>query len=272
MGQSFLRSGTQAFPPEKRIWEVADGSTKPVKVAVNASVPGNAAKARVEFMLLRDKALAPAEVEIRGVILEPGQVEETGIEKMVTGPADAGPLSSRPDGVKFGVNLVPNAALEDGKEKPEGWTIIGDNSGGAARWIAGGAYSGRRAFRIDDRSPYVRTWDDPAAAILGVPGGAPRDNYGVAREEVSARWVSDPVPAEPGALYQTMAAVFYGNHENPDKIIMNPVRIQFLDKDMRPIAQHMWANGLPAEEQNAMLGTHCCPKQARNEAVTGKSP
>ena len=245
----------QGFPPLKRFWEVADGSGKPVALAVNASVPGNAVKARVGFALLRDKPLVAAQVEIRGITLNPGQVTETGIPVEITGPADAGPLNAPPTGVTYGANLVPNATLEEGEGLPTGWRVIGDNSEGAAQWVKGGAYSGRHAFRLDDRGPYVRSWGETNVAELGVPGGAPTDNYGMAREEVSARWVSDPVPAEPNALYQTTASVYYRNRHAAGMNSMNPVRIQFLDKEKRVLAMHPWANVLPPLQSCALFST-----------------
>ncbi len=249
-----IARAAQAFPPLKRVWEVADATAKPVPVAVYASVPGNAVKARVDFALLRDKPLVAASVEISGITLNPGQVKETGIPVVITGPADAGPLNAPPTGVKYGINLVPNAALEKGDVMPEGWHIIGDNSGGAAQWVDGGAYSGRHAFRIDERGPYVRTWDDPNAAKLGVPGGAVTDNFGSAREEVAARWVSEPVPAEPNALYQSLAAIYYGNRHSRLNL-MNPVRIQFLDKEKRVLGEHQWTNGMPSQMTSALFST-----------------
>ena len=233
------------FPPLKQVWEFSDGSGKPVEVAVNVSVPGEARQARLDFTLSRDKKLVPATVEIRTIRLEPGQVEEKGIAKVVTGPEDAGPLSEPPHGVAFGQNLAPNAALEEGGESPVGWRIVGDNSGGAARWITGGAYSGKHAFRIDDRGPYLRSWEQKGAdpEVL-IPGGEVSSNYGDGREEVYARWVSDPAPAEPGALYQTLAFIHYGNRHDPSRNLMNPVRIEFLDANGRPIPLDRWANGL----------------------------
>ena len=248
-----IARAAQAFPPLKRIWEVADTSGKPVPVAVNASAPGNAVKARVDFALVRDKPLAPGKVEISGVTLTPGQVKEVGIPIESTGPADAGPLSQPPAGAKFGVNLAPNPALEAGDGLPTGWRVIGDNSGGAAQWVDGGAYSGRRALRIDDRGPYVRSWGENQDPALGVPGGAPTNNYGNAREEVAARWVSEPVPAEPNALYQTMAAIYYRYRHRPGVNYMNPVRVQFLDKDKRVIPDSCWANALPSQSATAMI-------------------
>ncbi len=250
-----IARATQAFPPLKRSWEFADSSGKPVPVAVNASVPGNAVKARVDFTLLRNKPLVAGSVEIRDVTLTPGQVKETGIPVEITGPADAGPLNEAPAGVKFGGNLVTNAALEKGDVMPDGWSVIGDNSGGSAQWVDGGAFSGRHAFRIDDRGPYARSWGELNVPELGVPGGAPTDNYGVAREEVAARWVSEPVPAEPNALYQTMGAIYYSSHHYPAVNLMNPLRIQFLDKAKRVIGEHVWANGLPSQASSAMLST-----------------
>lgn len=234
-----------AFPPLKQVWEFSDGSGRPIDVAVNVSVPGEARQARTDFTLLRDRPLMPVTVAVRDIRLEPGPVEETGIPRVVTGPPDAGPLNEPPPGFTFGENLVPNPTLEAGGEAPDGWRIVGDNSGGAARWIDGGAYSGRRAFRIDDRGPYLRSWEqedfDPEVLV---PGGEVTSNYGTAREEVYARWVSEPAPAEPGALYQTIAAIHYGNRHDPSRALMNPVRIEFLDAGGRPIPLPPWANGL----------------------------
>jgi hypothetical protein len=234
-----------AFPPLKQAWELSDGSGKPVEVAVNLSVPGEARRARVDFTLLRDRPMVEGRAVVRDVRLELGQAEEKGIPKVVTGPPDAGPLNCAPEGVVFGENLVPNSALEEGGEAPRGWRIVGDNRGGAVRWITGGAYSGKHAFRIDDRGPYLRSWEQKAAdpEVL-VPGGNVSSNYGDAREEVYARWVSDPVPAEPGALYQTLSVIHYGNRHDPSRNLMNPVRIEFLDAGGKPITLDRWANGL----------------------------
>lgn len=250
-----IARAAQAFPPLKRAWEVADSSGKPVPVVVNASVPGNAVKARVDFALLRNKPLVAGSVEISDIRLTSGQAKETGIPVEITGPADAGSLNEAPTGIKFGVNLVPNAALEKGDVMPEGWRIIGDNSGGAAQWVEGGAYSGRHAFRIDDRGPYARSWGELNVPELGVPGGAPTDNYGAAREEVAARWVSEPVPAEPNALYQTTASIYYRNRHATSMNTMNPVRIQFLDKEKRVLGLHVWVDGLPSVQSAALLST-----------------
>ncbi len=234
-----------AFPPLKQSWEVADGSGRPVEVAVNLSSPGDAAKARVDFTVLRDRAMAPGGADIGDIRITPGQVQESGIARIVTGPPDAGPVTSPPEGVSFGENLAPNSTLEEGEQTPLGWRIVGDNSGGAARWIDGGAYSGRRAFRIDDRAPYRRSWgEEPDPQVL-IPGSEPQANYGFGREEVYARWVSDPVPAEPNALYMTMAAYHYGNRHDPSRNLMNPVRIEFLDANQRLIPLPHWANSLP---------------------------
>ena len=243
------------FAPLKRSWDVADTSGKPVPVAVNASAPGDAAKARVSFALLRDKTLAPASVEISDISLAPGQIKETGIPVEITGPVDAGPLNSPPEGVSFGKNLVPNPTLEEGDSLPAGWSVIGDNSGGSAQWVDGGAYSGRHAFRIDDRGPYARSWGELKNTKLGVPGGEPTGNYGNAREEVAARWVSEAVPAEPNALYQARAAIYYGSRHYASSLHMNPVRIQFLDGEKRLIGEPTWANALPTVSQTAMLDT-----------------
>jgi hypothetical protein len=246
------------FPPLKQSWELADGSGKPVPVAINVSVPGEAFQARVDFALVREGKLQPGGVTIRDVRLEPGPVEEKGIEVVVTGPPDAGPLNEAPKGVAFGPNLVPNPTIEEGDQMPAGWRIVGDNSGGAARWIDGGAYSGKRALRIDDRGPYRRSWgEEPDPEVL-IPGGEPNSDYLIGREEVYARWVSDPAPAAPGAMYQTLSVLFVGNRKG--SVLTNPVRIEFLDANGKPLPwAHKWEHLMPGATEGASLAPGWTP-------------
>ncbi len=155
-----------------------------------------------------------------------------GVASMAYG-ADAGPLSEPPPGFAFVANLVPNATFNEGADAPTGWRIEGDNANGAAIWQAGGAFSGRRCLKIYDRGPYVRSDEDnPSVYVSGGRGGGGSRGWslGANREEVSARWVSEPSPAKAGAVYQTMAFMQFGNQDQDlmDRAV-NPVRIQFLD-------------------------------------------
>ncbi|TVS14726.1 MAG: hypothetical protein EA424_18515, partial [Planctomycetaceae bacterium] len=139
-------------------------------------------------------------------------------------------------GVAFVDNLVPNATFNEGTDAPAGWRIEGDNANGAAVWQDGDAFSGRRSLKIDDRGPYVRSDEDnPSVYVSGGRGGGGSRGWslGAHREEVSARWVSEPSPAQAGAVYQTMAFMQFANQDQYDQVdvhrAVNPVRIQFLD-------------------------------------------
>jgi hypothetical protein len=53
------------------------------------------------------------------------------------------------------LNLVTNGELEAGGDFPAGWHLQGNDSRVAMSWQVGGAFSGRRAFRLADRGPFV---------------------------------------------------------------------------------------------------------------------
>jgi hypothetical protein len=90
-----------------------------------------------------------------------------------------------------------------------------------------------------------------------VPGGSPGGNVASAREEVSARWVSEPSPAQAGAVYQAQSFLWYANRHRisaggASPMNANPVRIQFLDADGKVLAyepqrQSVWQDWLPNE-------------------------
>jgi hypothetical protein len=234
------------FPPVKRVWVLAKSSATPVQIADNLIAPDRAATARVSFTLTQAVAIGtgqaaavvhPVQVQISAVTLAPGQVAPQGLDLPDTGPADAGPLSTRPAGFKFGPNLVANGALEDGDALPSGWHILGDNSAGAAVWKQGGAYSGKRCFELFDRAPYIKSWENKTDVF--VPDfGAPHDSRVFAREEVSARFASEPVPAQPGTLYQATAMVWFLKRPGSELTSISPVRIQFLDAQGKVLPYH----------------------------------
>ena len=221
------------FPPVVKTWTFSQNARESIPVSDNLSVPDRAVTARLTVSL----SIPPDEKDIRGgasvkltsLTLSPGEKPITGIEMAKSGPDDAGPLSKQPSGHTFAPNLAPNPTFEDGSKVPEGWKIEGDNAIGSAEWTQGGAFSGKRALKINDRGPFAKSWDRQPDAVF-VPGSKPGQNYASAREEVSARWVSDPVPAIPGTFYQSSAFYWYPTRANLDHAgIANPVRIQFLD-------------------------------------------
>lgn len=238
------------FPPAARIWMFTQNASASDKIAVsdNLTAPERAVKAVVEFRLEKPPGKSSSRgamsVVVSSFALNPGEGEVRGIEVPDSGPADAGPLSTKPDGHAFVENLVANGALEEGEKSPVGWRIEGDNRNNSAEWISGGAFSGRHAFKLTDRGPYVKSWDR-APGDPFVPGAEPGGNYSEAREEVSARWVSEPVPATPGAAYQAAAFLWYANRSYIDRGMVNPVRIQFLDAKGEVIPPGRWDDWLP---------------------------
>jgi len=240
------------FPPLAREWQLHTNSDKPRRVADNVSVPSEARAVEIIFRL--ETAAEAGDMDrgtvvkaaISNVKLEAGETDTVGLE-FNSGPADAGPLSTPPEGYTFSGNLVPNPTFEEGQDTPTGWKIEGDNRNASAIWQEGGAFSGRRCLKVYDRGPYVRSWGEKNPSVY-VPGGSPGVNYAFAREEVSARWVSEPSPAQPGAIYQAMAFVWFANRHRQDMGFPNPVRIQFLDADGKVLPYpHVWADWLPNE-------------------------
>ena len=232
------------FPPVARFWYLTKNSTSPLAVGDNTTVPGSAVRAVLSFRLERSEEGRAARVSVTKIELAEGDVAVTGLDAPRSGPEDAGPLTQPPADAKFGPNLVPNAALEDGADAPTGWRVLGDNRNGAALWPQGGAFSGRHCLKILDRGPYVKSWGEKTDLYL--PGGTPGGNYASAREEVSARWASEPVPAVPGAAYQTYAFLWYANRQDLDRGNVNPVRIQFLDQQGRVLPyRNLWQDWLP---------------------------
>lgn len=236
------------FPPVAKIWTFTTNSRTPIAVSDNLTAPDRAVLAVVEFALRKEegKSISRSDmsVTVTGFALKPGEAAVTGIEVAESGPADAGPLSQPPSGVTFGVNLVPNGALEDGTDSPIGWKVEGDNRNNSAEWLSGGAFSGRRAFKLTDRGPYVKSWDR-APGDPFVQGGAPTRGYAKSREEVSARWVTEQFPATPGASYQIAAFYWYANRSYIDRGVVNPVRIQFFDSAGKIIHPGEWDDWLP---------------------------
>ena len=236
------------FPALARIWEFTKSSEKPIHVADNISVPDRAVKARLTLLLSLPPAASEGQsvVHVSNLHLENGETKSEGLNLPDSGPSDAGPLSQAPAGHAFAKNLAPNGALEDGDANvPQAWKIEGDNSNGSAEWIQGGAFSGKHALKVSDRGPYVKSWD-PLPGQPYVPGGKPGGNYAAAREEVSARWVSEAVPAVPGKAYQSAAFYWFGNRHLFDQGIPNPVRIQFLDAGGKVLPYpNMWADWMP---------------------------
>ncbi len=232
------------FPPVARDWTITRAASTLLPVADNISVPDTAITAELSFRLERHAPGRAAHAILQTVTIGDDEVTVTGLEFPPSGPHDAGPLSVAPTAWPFGTNLVGNGALEDGVEAPTGWQIEGDNSGGAALWQDGGAFSGRRCLKLFDRGPYVRSWGDDKSVY--VPGGSPGGNYALAREEVSARWVSEPAPATPGQLYQATAFLWYANRQYLDRGNVNPVRIQFLDARGQVLPyENVWQDWLP---------------------------
>jgi len=251
------------FSPLAREWRFVENSAKPRRVADNFSVPGEARAAEISFRLevtippgKKDRGAVTA--AIGDVALRPGQTNAVGIE-MNSGPADAGPLCARPAGHRFAANLVPNAAFEEGEDTPAGWKIEGDNANASAVWQEGGAFSGRRCLKLIDRGPYVKSWGEENPSVY-VPGGKPGGNVAFSREEVSARWVSEPSPAQPGAVYQATAFLWYLNRHRITSggaapMNANPVRIQFLDAagKVLPYAD-VWQDWIPGERPFVVEG------------------
>lgn len=228
------------FPPRARVWQFSRNSSAPVQVSDNLTVPEGVSRADFTLRLVRGSEKGAitgiTRVQASDFDLHEGEHPVAGIEMPDSGPADAGPLSQQPAGVTFGTNLVPNGDLEEGTDSPLGWKIEGDNVNGSAEWAQGGAFSGRHAFKLYDRGPYVNSWDHkPGDPVIA--GGKPGGNAANAREEVSARWVSDPVSAQPGTAYQANAFYWYGNRTFLDRGIANPITIQFLDAHKKPLRQ-----------------------------------
>jgi hypothetical protein len=241
------------FPPLAREWQFHANSDKPRRVADNLSAPSRANAAEISF---RIETAAEAGDKDRGtvikaaissVVLRAGQITPEGLE-FNSGTTDAGPLSTPPQGHTFAANLVPNPTFEEGQDRPTGWKIEGDNRNASAVWQEGGAFSGRRCLKVSDRGPYVRSWGEGKPFVY-VPGGSPGVNYAFAREEVSARWVSEPSPAQPGGIYQAQAFMWFANRHRQDMGYPNPVRIQFLDAAGKVLPYpHVWADWLPNEK------------------------
>ena len=258
------------FPPTKRVWTFSKNGE--LEVADNLVPPELAESARVSFALTRTGAGPAGKATVSDVRLASGQTELKGIDVPVSGPADAGPLSTRPEGFKFGPNLVQNAALEEGDAVPKGWSLLGDNSQGAALWRQGGAYSGKRCLQIFDRAPFIQSWDNKSG--LYVPGGKPDPGRANAREEVAARFASDPVPATPGAYYQATGMLWYLRKVSAESPIpINPLRIQFQDADGKTLPYRF--NGedwMPSHDPVVLPGwrrvlTHPVPAPANAKTV-----
>ncbi|MFA6294353.1 MAG: hypothetical protein WC637_21365, partial [Victivallales bacterium] len=213
------------FPPLARRWEFSSNSTDWTPFSDTVSVPGNAVSAVLVFRI--DLATGTANVQCRDIRISEGEAPTLGVDTPMSGKPDAGPLSSKPDGFAYADNLVKNGALEEGTEHPSGWRIEGDNSNGAATWQEGGAFSGKRCLKIADRAPYVKSWGEKSSVFI--PQGAPGGNYANAREEVSARWVSEASPVTSGKIYQASAFVWYANRQELDRGAISPIRMQFLD-------------------------------------------
>ncbi|MFZ2653648.1 MAG: sugar-binding protein [Victivallales bacterium] len=216
------------FPPLARVWQFAQEAQDWRTVADNITNPNGAATTEVTFEVERSKDGKTVKALIEHLELAEGVITPQGIEVVQSGLVDAGPLSTVPENFLFGHNLASNAAIEAGDGWPQGWKIEGDNSLGAAEWADGGAYSGRRCLKVWDRGPFVKSWkrkpEDPY-----MPGGAPGGNYASAREEVSARWVSEPSPATPGTTYQAYGFVWFADRHRIENGSVNPIRLQFLD-------------------------------------------
>ena len=225
------------FPPLVKIWEFKTNGRSPVAVSDNVTAPARAVQAKVSLRLSRQKEMRGAlAAEVSQFGIHDGEAAVTGMETVETGPADAGPLQEAAPGYVYGKNLVENGTLESGTASPLGWKIEGDNRNNSAAWVTGGAFSGRHAFKLNDRGPFVKSWErkegDPC-----IHGFAPAGNMASAREEVSARWASEPVAATPGQAYQASAFYWYGARANEDFFqVVNPVRIEFLDAKGKPLA------------------------------------
>lgn len=256
------------FPPLAREWQFVTNSGAPRRVADNLSVPTEAKAVEISFRLEtaaeagdKDRVIV-VKAAISDVALRAGQTTPQGLETADSGPADAGPLSAAPE-YTFVANLVPNPTFEEGADGPKGWKIEGDNAHGAAVWQEGGAFSGRRCLKLYDRGPYVRSWGENDPSVY-VPGGSPGGNVASAREEVSARWVSEPSPAQAGAVYQAQSFLWYANRHRisaggASPMNANPVRIQFLDAagkvlPYEPQRQSVWQDWLPNELPFAQEG------------------
>lgn len=221
------------FPLLARYWTFTSNHKTPITVADNLSVPQDASTLALQWMLKSSQSGKKAMVQISDAHLLAKPVEVQGIEQPDSGPADAGALSQPPHGINFPDNLVPNGALEDGQQAPQGWRIIGDNSNGSAQWTTGGAYSGKHCLKLYDRGPFIDSWDKQQEIYL--PGGKPNGNYAFARSEVSARWISKSMPVTPGKVYQAMGYVWYARRNFNDRGNANPLRIQFLERDGKVI-------------------------------------
>jgi len=238
------------FPPLARVWEFTKSSGTPIHVVDNLSVPDQAVAARITFSVVREvegkNAAKESTVRITDFKLAEGEAKPEGLDLPVSGPEDAGTVSAAPEKHAFVPNLVLNGAFEEGAaEGPTGWKVEGDNKNVAAEWSQGGAFSGKRALKIYDRGPYVKSWDRSPGEPY-VIGGKPMGNYAGAREEVSARWVSEPVPATPGQAYQSTAFYWFANRSMLDRGLPNPVRIQFLDASGKVLpAANIWQDWLP---------------------------
>lgn len=258
------------FPPKKRLWTFDKNGE--LSVADNVMPPELSSSAKVSFALRRLGVGMPAKATISNVTLVPGQVEPKSVELPDSGPADAGPLSSQSAGFAFGSNLVPNATFEDGDIMPTAWTLLGDNSQGAALWRQGGAYSGKRCLQIFDRGPTIKSWDNRSG--LYVPGGAPTPSTAASREEVSARFASEPAPVVTGAYYQASAMLWYLRRvsgESPPPI--NSIHIQFLDADGKTLPSRLnEEDWMPSYDPVVLPGwrmtlTHPVPAPANAKSV-----
>ncbi|MCC6579973.1 MAG: hypothetical protein IT440_05980 [Phycisphaeraceae bacterium] len=216
------------FSMVQRVWTLNKNGS--VEVADNLTVPDQATTARIKLAIQRSGTGKPGKATFKDVRLQPGTTTVKGLDVPVTGPADAGPLTTPPTGYDFAPNLVTNSALEEGDASPVGWRVEGDNSQNAAEWQLGGAYSGKRCLKISDRGPYVKSWEN--TTNLYVPGERqPTAGREGAREEVSARFVSDPSPATPGAYYQASAMFWQLNRRSGGyHAFIQPLRVEFLDE------------------------------------------
>lgn len=216
-------------------WRVVNdffaSSPTPVPVVVPMKVPAGAVQAAVHLVLETEGAgLSPA-VAVSDLALAPGAQPAVGLIAFPEPSAVAPALTKAPAGGKFGENLVDNSDLEAGTDLPTGWRLEGDDSRAALLWQEGGAYSGRRCFRLTDRGPYAASFGPLKDPNVFVYGGEPSDVDPNSQYEVSARFVSNTRPAQPGEYFQSSSWQWHSDHRMMDRALINPVRLQFLDAE-----------------------------------------
>ncbi len=138
------------------------------------------------------------------------------------------------DGVAYARNLLVNGDIEsvDAKEKPIGWTYIGESS---ADWTPEQVQrlhaNGRPEFSIGrglgEVSHDVAYSGKGALVNISIDPPLSKKNQWYGRSPVDGYWISDPIPAAPGRAY--MACGWVRGGKKIDRVWFGPLELQFFD-------------------------------------------